>query len=1369
MSLTNQIRNFSALEKALLPSPLLVDGRTDVDHLSDMVHFASLFNFYDKSNNLNGDWSPFLLKDPVFLLAHISKTPFKKIHTLFLNTAKNLEQSIIEEARLSKTSEATTLLEKVQISISNGFNQLFDQLIHIFQLLERWSFFISENEKEFNLKTYLLTQITEKYSVWLWCVLNLKQEIATNKCIPNISLVHYGMFKQYNFKIWKENKTKYSFYDLFGLDTDFENNSIELILKSIKDVGNQLLSFFSNIIVVASEAIKNTAVQSQSSPDTLLLRAITKLLEAYKSHMNGFSNKHLDFYYKEILKQHKNSAKADKVFVGISLSEQETVFKLPKATFFNAGLDAEKNSILFKNEEEVSLNKAQVSKAYTLCKSKLTTNNNITEALCLQEISNPSSVIKNTQDVVQTWNTFGAETTAAVTQSIVIASPLLYLQEGDRKITMTFSLQETISFDWISNASFFLSSAKGWFQVSKANKTLEVTTPSCELKLTITLAHGDPAIKKYIDPILIEQPKWPMLKIVFTDFEALSSSPQINSLNINVTASKLKDLVLSNNYGKLATKKPFQPFGPTPNNEESLLIGSNEIFTKHLNALSFHFQWDNLPKVPKMPKSSKLKKSKIFQYKDAFSNYYLEYNKYLTGFYEGVLKDETKSDNPNDNGWLSFFKSKKNQWQDIFEGVGNKALFNDQSFQVNFNLLQYGNWEPCYMNNPNEKGEATIVPETNSTKDGFLYYQPLYQSKNKIIDISIDKEIDAHFTLQLSAVYDFYTEQFTLSYRMDFFDENYRKQEVIKSPKFLSKSIEKSWLSIFELAENDFPSEINQFQKKIEKIVDASIELVFTNILFPTSSFSTDQLKAIQKEISPTLQNAPLAFNDNTSSGFFKMEFVGPEQGFGKDLYAKVINAIALSNAEAIAQAANRKPSNLKKTANIPYTPIVNLLTANYSASHSYDFTATSQDYPIQVFYETPFSNYLYYDSEEKNTLDNPVIGGKEPLKGTLPLYATFKSKGQLFLQIKDLIAPASLRIYIELNRVNADAIVSEKQPLSYWIGTKTGWEAIEVINDGTSGFTCSGILVLNILENCSSQMVSMPKGNYWIAIGTSQPVVQFAKTSFLCTNGVVLFRDMSGLEMEQETPSIKADVVKSTIDKIGQVSTIVQPFVSFGGKAQEQELHKNKRISVHLQTKDRLVTSSDYYRSILLKFATIFYAKAVYDRLGRKTKVFVLPKIQSWTTAHAFKPMVSECLELKIQTYLIARTSQLTSVKVCNFKFKYVKIIGEILLNKGFEKEGVATEINKGLNLFLSPWVETTQDQIMVDDGLSTAQISTFINNFDSVAQIQDLKFQLSSIDAQGNVSYENELQDTNKIASDTLLVPSLDYSLLKYKSWES
>ena len=1369
MTATPQISELKELHKALIPLPNMVDGRTDEDRLAFMVRFSSLLNFYDKSNEITSDWSPFLLKDPIFLLAFIAKTPFPEIHQLFVESTVVLGNSLVTLKSIPSTRHSSNEYIRVNTSVSNGFEQVLEQLIRVFRHLEKWSFFLNQNTHEFKLKTYILNEIRTKYSIWFWDVLDLKQQLATSKYVEGIIPVDYFLFEKFDNKIWKKNKGKYTFYDLLNLEYPLQDNTKIKILNGLKKVGQELLSFFNSIVEYASVEFENSQIAKKSYPDTLLFRTFSNLFETYTKQINGFSKRHLNFYYGDILKQHQQLATPDSTFVYAQLAKKE-LFSLPTGTAFNAGVNNDKEPIVFKNDKSVSLNPATITSGYTLMKSK--GDGGAFTTLYLSNIETPSILKKDEQGAIVSWDTFGTTNNATqVAQSIAFASPLLFLNEGERTITFSFALQEEIPQAFFEKATYFLSTAEDWLalklstpeEIAKDKKEgkkqpIEVKAKDCSLTITINLTIEDPAIVPFAKAKEGYSTQWPIFKMSFNEFKSLSSPPEINTLTIDVNVTGLKNVVLYNDYGALATKKPFQPLGPTPANDESFYLGSNEIFSKKVSKLSIALDWDNLPQIPKSTQ-----KGKTIQLIDAFSYYYEAYNKYLAGGYKKYGEEEDASNEKKSSFWDKIFSKKNNKQGIIDAAVDALVPFNNESFQVAFELLQYGKWDAFNMNNPNGKGETKLY-ELKGTEDGVLYHQPLFQFDSKTLTLSFDKEINATITLVFDISYNYLTKKVKLSVHLKINDKSLEVYDEVPQRGITPNKL-KSLLANLNSKLSDSESEIKSYLKaNEEKIANDIIQFILKETISSKSTFTTNQLSTIQTDLDPSLQLTPLLFSNTSKNGFLRMQLIAPSYGFGVELYPKVVNAIALCNAEAIALTKKKDIKELASTANIPYTPIVSGVTADYGASHTYDFLDTSSEYPIEISYETPFTTFNYSDLLEQSKTAYPVLAGDTKANGAIPLYPECENDGQLFIELSDLVAPCQLSLYFELNRAFSKNINAPKG-LNYLGATSTGWETIKVVEDGTKGFSCSGILLLDIPDTLSDNNPMMPLGSYWLAIGTTESPSQFATTSLLSTNGIKLTRSGDNYITSEYTPKIAASTIKSTLPEL---SSVLQPFSSFGGVAYETKSHMNKRVSLRLQTKDRLVTATDYYRIIKNQFPTIYYSKSEFKTKTRNTEVYVVHQVEHWSDNNAFRPLVSECLELNIQNFLKARASTFANIEVSNFDFQYVRILGVLTLNEGYEKKGAMDQLNSALNIFLSPWVKAHQEQIIIDSGLTVAEIAAFINGFLSIDQVEDLQFEIGKLQSDGTILYEAATSEVKATKRGKLLVPSLDYSKLKYQTWK-
>ena len=91
---------------------------------------------------------------------------------------------------------------------------------------------------------------------------------------------------------------------------------------------------------------------------------------------------------------------------------------------------------------------------------------------------------------------------------------------------------------------------------------------------------------------------YPILKILFDNdnnpYEYLKGL-QISGIDINVSVTGIKNLILQNDTGKLDSKKPFQLFGHTPVIGSAFYIGSEEIFNKKVSNLTLTFEWLDKP------------------------------------------------------------------------------------------------------------------------------------------------------------------------------------------------------------------------------------------------------------------------------------------------------------------------------------------------------------------------------------------------------------------------------------------------------------------------------------------------------------------------------------------------------------------------------------------------------------------------------------------------------------------------------------------------------------------------------------------------------------------------------------------------------
>ncbi|HWY39137.1 MAG TPA: hypothetical protein VNY73_11295, partial [Bacteroidia bacterium] len=310
-------------DKALVPKPSLIDGRTERDWLCFISDFASVINFYESTNQLHGNWKPFLLKDPVFLLANISKAKFAEFHTPYLNACTKLETGLTTNANVSYTI---------------AFNQAFDAITEVFKLMERWIYYMQRSGEDYEFKKYIIRQIKKDFSALFWAINAFRENLSTASSIEGIERVEYHIFDNWDEIIWKQSRDKSPFWEILNLHYPLSANSTQDHYNALRTAGDRVFDFFHTVIRHSARAFEELKNKKSRYPDTTLLRAFINLLTVHQEQLNGIAEKHLDFYYKDILQQQNLPATPDSVFLCAGLSKKDATFLLPAGTLFDGGI-----------------------------------------------------------------------------------------------------------------------------------------------------------------------------------------------------------------------------------------------------------------------------------------------------------------------------------------------------------------------------------------------------------------------------------------------------------------------------------------------------------------------------------------------------------------------------------------------------------------------------------------------------------------------------------------------------------------------------------------------------------------------------------------------------------------------------------------------------------------------------------------------------------------------------------------------------------------------------------------------------------------------------------------------------------------------
>ncbi|RPI19308.1 MAG: hypothetical protein EHM58_02305 [Ignavibacteriae bacterium] len=579
---------------ALLPGYVHVDERNEADLILFAKKYASYLNYYDKYNNLSGDWEDLMKMDVSVALATLSKIEVRTIY--------DYQKLLYKKIKSTSTSEEES---------KKQFKFLFDLIFSMVNLIDEQYRFIPD---EFSYKELLNVTIQNKLSESIMTIktrfydyikttLNLIDESITvidedNAPIP-VNSFHSSDFESLP-EMWKSNQPlEFSFTVpefpvlkekiIYIINHNLFNSQVENLFYGI--------SFF---VTKAEELFIQTLKDfPKHTPHYTLFLTFIKLFRYSQDHLNTYSKRHLDFYYKDVLRLQNQKPEPDFAHLIFELQKQKNQHLLKKNTLFKGGKDITGKEIFYSLTEDIVINKAKVSKIHSL-QIKHDTKDILIASQIADSDDGQGAKIMSADN---SWYTFGDTREAGNAEAgFGIASNILYLNEGERIITVSIKFENEINqlLNGVKLDCFKvkLTGKKDWHKVNGLNVKIQSAKT---LEFKFILNPGDPPVVPYSEKIHKEKlnVSLPFAKFILNQDDknaipyTLICNQKISSVEISVQVNGIKDLMLSNNSGPIDASKPFKPFGDLPDADARFNIGSREAFQKTLNWIEFNFAWKN--------------------------------------------------------------------------------------------------------------------------------------------------------------------------------------------------------------------------------------------------------------------------------------------------------------------------------------------------------------------------------------------------------------------------------------------------------------------------------------------------------------------------------------------------------------------------------------------------------------------------------------------------------------------------------------------------------------------------------------------------------------------------------------------------------
>lgn len=633
---------------ALSPDFVQVDETDLADFLVFAYEMSQRVIHYDEQNQVTGDWRDFFERSIPVQLALISKTRPEAVQNHYNQALKAfLAQWAIAPAAASFATEPRLdYLEKI-----------LDIYAELLEVLHTWDEGLTDGTF---LKTVLHTSVKtnllqpSRRIAWLEQGVFIQCASRRETILRRYEAGYQRFAQSFGIAALKQAPSYHpsqaddsSSFHLRQILTNREQAQAEL-----NSIFQPLFQTYLRIIQLAPDALPQSLTVDQSLPPHLALYvAFWHLLKPARTDLNRMTQRHLDFFYREVLRLSERPAQPDKAHIILELAKFQPTYKLSPQTRFTAGTDATGVDLFYMLNDEIVLNTAQVAELKGIFQQSQPQQSQpqqgTLERLDREILGLHISAVANSFDgkggkfpsdqVIQAWLPFGNETRPVAEVGLAIASPVLLLKEGDRTITFTILLNfpstpnlSAVERHLIQDLRVEFSGATGWVKGAIDPESVRLTARSdtvYALTIRVHLPVGTASILPYHpdlpggtlptkqpvarlilhhhddahDDAHDEAGDHPIQSTEFSDLEQPLAAyhdlrqATLGKIDITVEVADVHNLLLQNDLTTLDVTKPFLPFGIQPKVGTNFYIGSQEVFEKHLTRLKLSFDLETEP------------------------------------------------------------------------------------------------------------------------------------------------------------------------------------------------------------------------------------------------------------------------------------------------------------------------------------------------------------------------------------------------------------------------------------------------------------------------------------------------------------------------------------------------------------------------------------------------------------------------------------------------------------------------------------------------------------------------------------------------------------------------------------------------------
>lgn len=695
----NGISQLDRFKEELKEEYLNIDDRSLPDYVRFISIYAEKINFYTKENvenpELMKNWSKFFNRDNLFLL--IVTTAYD------LQKTKDETQELLDKVFSTSDRE---IQEKL-------VNEIIDQILNMAEMLN----YLRKHIQRSPLTTDL--------------IFDLKHEIKNHLNVHLVDLFALQPILQWDDSITERFEVLQLEWGWQPAPIDEGKDEDDLTSDDLSTVRQAFHSYYYSVFhikEVSTELLENLQNDLKNNkPYVALFLTFIHLFEFVKDMLNELPHKHLDHYYRDILRLKEKPATPDLTSVAVQLNPKEESYLLPKGTLCAGPKNELNEDLFFHTTSDLLLTSSKIQQMKIIYKSRderhhQKPDHDFTTNLFAKEFErNDTNYLKLDGQAMlgdeQRLDNDSPENLDYGRLGILISSSMFRLASGARKVQLNFEfdeagfeeMKETLEIVSEQNQEDFdetvykvFSTA---FDISISTEEGMMTVPfyacyvnfeKCTWEFHFELGVDDPAFVPYLeDRELAPTNSHPFMEILlrresYIYLYSIVEQLRVKNVHIKAEASRLKDIELYNQLGPLDHSKPFELLGAIPKENSHFIFGHREAFSKPITELSVHMKWAKNPIM-----------------KGGFETYFKQYaNKKLSSSISSRPKTSEYVLAPTylkNGGWremilnpptIETFSLEKEGYSTATNIYGDELTINMNEDELNPEIIQYENYKP---------------------------------------------------------------------------------------------------------------------------------------------------------------------------------------------------------------------------------------------------------------------------------------------------------------------------------------------------------------------------------------------------------------------------------------------------------------------------------------------------------------------------------------------------------------------------------------------------------------------------------------------------------------------------------------------------